>query len=113
MTSILLIDNKIITATNTDNMGKLFVTVFAFLPACLSEWPSARRAAVRQACTVTVFWLKNTGRGRCCRRVTQPPHIAGPLGANFRATELTIRHLTNGHIHKKLLADDRQTEILF
>jgi hypothetical protein len=29
--------------------------------------------------TVTVFWLKNTGRGRCFRRVTQPPHIAGPL----------------------------------
>jgi len=31
-------------------------------------------------CTVTAFWLKKTGRGRCCRRVTQPPHIAGPLG---------------------------------
>jgi len=31
-------------------------------------------------CTVTAFWLKNRDRDRMLRRVTQPPHIAGPLG---------------------------------
>jgi len=36
---------------------------------------------------VTVFWLKNTGRDRCLRRVTQPPHIAGPLGGIARPLE--------------------------
>jgi hypothetical protein len=29
---------------------------------------------------VTAFWLKYQDRDRCLRRVTQPPHIAGPLG---------------------------------
>ncbi len=28
---------KIITATNTDNKGKLFVTVFAFASACMTN----------------------------------------------------------------------------
>jgi len=28
---------------------------------------------------VTVFWLKIKLSGRRLRRVTQPPHIAGPL----------------------------------
>ena len=37
------------------------------------------KSAPYPPCTVTVFWLKNTGRGRCLRLVTQPPHIAGPL----------------------------------
>jgi len=32
-------------------------------------------------CTVTDFWLKYQDRDRCLRRVTQPPHIAGPLVA--------------------------------
>jgi len=40
------------------------------------------KSAPYPPCTGTVFWLKNIGRGRCLRRVTQPPHIAGPLGAN-------------------------------
>ena len=30
-------------------------------------------------CTVTTWWLKKRGSARCLRRVTQPPHIAGPL----------------------------------
>jgi len=29
---------------------------------------------------VTAFWLKYQDRDRMLRRVTQPPHIAGPLG---------------------------------
>jgi hypothetical protein len=29
---------------------------------------------------VTAFWLKYRDLDRCLRRVTQPPHIAGPLG---------------------------------
>ena len=32
-------------------------------------------------CTVTAFWLKNRDRDRMLRRVTQPPHIAGPLAS--------------------------------
>jgi len=28
---------------------------------------------------VTVYWLKYLDPTRCCRRVTQPPHTAGPL----------------------------------
>jgi hypothetical protein len=30
-------------------------------------------------CTVTAFWLKYQDSARLLRRVTQPPHIAGPL----------------------------------
>jgi hypothetical protein len=29
---------------------------------------------------VTAFWLKYQDPARMLRRVTQPPHIAGPLG---------------------------------
>jgi hypothetical protein len=36
-------------------------------------------------CTVTAFGLKKRDSARCFRRVTQPPHIAGPLG--FIASE--------------------------
>jgi hypothetical protein len=48
-------------------------------------YPPCLPAAVRQACTVTAFWLKyqvpiDIGTARFFRRVTQPPHIAGPLG---------------------------------
>jgi hypothetical protein len=32
---------------------------------------------------VTVFWLKIKLSGRRLRRVTQPPHIAGPLAQIF------------------------------
>jgi hypothetical protein len=39
------------------------------------------KSAPYPPCTVTALWLKKTGRGRCLRRVTQPPHIAGPLVA--------------------------------
>jgi len=33
-------------------------------------------------CTVTAFWLKYQDRDRMLRRVTQPPHIAGPLAVS-------------------------------
>jgi hypothetical protein len=45
-------------------------------------------------CTVTTFRLKNQDSARMLRRVTQPPHIAGPLVAmcalndNVRKTEV-------------------------
>jgi hypothetical protein len=39
---------------------------------------------------VTAFWLKNRDPARCCRRVTQPPHIAGPLGFIVLAKRLII-----------------------
>jgi hypothetical protein len=38
------------------------------------------KSAPYPPCTVTIFWLKYQDPVRCCRRVTQPPHIAGPLG---------------------------------
>ena len=46
-------------------------------------------------CTMTASWLKKTGHGRCLHRVTQPPHIAGPLGLittikHMRTTALII-----------------------
>src|SRR4030042_787429 len=44
------------------------------------------KSAPYPPCTVTALWLKNKGRGRCFRRVTQPPHIAGPLVANLTAS---------------------------
>ena len=37
------------------------------------------KSAPYPPCTVTAFWLKNQDSARCLRRVTQPPHIAGPL----------------------------------
>jgi hypothetical protein len=40
---------------------------------------SARRGTAYPPCTVTALWLKFQDRDRMLRRVTQPPHIAGPL----------------------------------
>jgi len=37
------------------------------------------KSAPYPPCTVTAFWLKKRDSARCLRRVTQPPHIAGPL----------------------------------
>jgi hypothetical protein len=46
-----------------------------------APYPPCTPAAhpVRAGRGVTAFWLKFIGRDRCLRRVTQPPHIAGPL----------------------------------
>jgi hypothetical protein len=38
------------------------------------------KSAPYPPCTVTALWSTGTVLWRCCRRVTQPPHIAGPLG---------------------------------
>ena len=48
-------------------------------------------------CTVTAFWLKYQDRDRMLRRVTQPPHIAGPLGQADRTPTIlmTISIITN------------------
>ena len=72
---------------NTDNMGKLYVTLFAFTTALKTnlQWllhPDTRICSRSQSCTVTAFWLKYQDSARMLRRVTQPPHIAGPLGGN-------------------------------
>jgi len=37
------------------------------------------KSAPYPPCTVTGFWLKYQDSARMLRRVTQPPHIAGPL----------------------------------
>ena len=42
------------------------------------------KSAPYPPCTVTTFWLKNQDPARMLRRVTQPPHIAGPLVDNCR-----------------------------
>jgi hypothetical protein len=42
--------------------------------------PGQQKHVPYPPCTVTVFWLKYLDPARCCSRVTQPPHIAGPLG---------------------------------
>src|SRR4030042_426588 len=41
------------------------------------------KSAPYPPCTVTVFWLKYQDSTRMLRRVTQPPHIAGPLAVIF------------------------------
>jgi hypothetical protein len=41
------------------------------------------KSAPYPPCTVTAFWLKYQDRDRMLRRVTQPPHIAGPLAQIF------------------------------
>jgi len=42
------------------------------------------KSAPYPPCTVTVFRLKYQDPARMLRRVTQPPHIAGPLGRIVR-----------------------------
>ena len=64
-------------------MGKLFVMVFAAPcspdKSCQNLHPDTRTNPQYKSCPVTVFWLKYQDRDRMLRRVTQPPHIAGPL----------------------------------
>src|SRR4030042_1929456 len=48
--------------------------------------------AIKIQLTLTAFWLKNRDSARCCRRVTQPPHIAGPLGAIIYNGNFVFRH---------------------
>jgi hypothetical protein len=42
------------------------------------------KSAPYPPCTVTVSRLKYQDSARCCRRVTQPPFIAGPLGFTLK-----------------------------
>jgi len=51
------------------------------------------KSAPYPPCTVTAFWLKYQDPDRCFRRVTQPPHIAGPLGAMGRLSANLIASL--------------------
>ena len=43
------------------------------------------KSAPYPPCTVTALWLKYQDPARCLRRVTQPPHIAGPLGVIIKS----------------------------
>ena len=47
------------------------------------------KSAPYPPCTVTALWLKYQDPARCCRRVTQPPHIAGPLVASRNGLQHT------------------------
>jgi predicted alpha/beta superfamily hydrolase len=44
------------------------------------------KSAPYPPCTVTAFWLKYQDPVRMLRRVTQPPHIAGPLCLTYKLT---------------------------
>jgi len=58
------------------------------------------KSAPYPPCTVTAFWLKYQDPARMLRRVTQPPHIAGPLGViksnrNMIISDNTIYYFTS------------------
>jgi len=61
------------------------------------------KSAPYPSCTVTALWLKNTERGRCLRRVTQPPHIAGPLAGIINNTARQLLTLDKSDIIDKSL----------
>jgi hypothetical protein len=52
------------------NATRVMVTKLCTMTAKSAPYPP---------CTVTASWLKYQDSARCLRRVTQPPHIAGPL----------------------------------
>jgi hypothetical protein len=57
------------------------------------------KSAPYPPCTVTAFWLKYQDRDRMLRRVTQPPHIAGPLAQILTGVnELATRRYLYGFI---------------
>jgi len=48
------------------------------------------KSAPYPPCTVTALWLKYQDPARMLRRVTQPPHIAGPLVVMLGAAQSLI-----------------------
>jgi hypothetical protein len=52
------------------------------------------KSAPYPPCTVTALWLKYQDPARCCRRVTQPPHIAGPLVAMLSCHKANSQRFT-------------------
>jgi len=58
------------------------------------------KSAPYPPCTVTISRLKYQDTARMLRRVTQPPHIAGPLWAIALPPESPPRQLRN---HKQLI----------
>jgi hypothetical protein len=57
----------------------IYQTCTATRPASTKLVPGFAKTTPYPPCTVTAYRLKYQDRDRCCRRVTQPPHIAGPL----------------------------------
>jgi len=53
------------------------------------------KSAPYPPCTVTASRLKYQDPARCLRRVTQPPHIAGPLVVMLGAAQSLISALYN------------------
>ena len=53
------------------------------------------KSAPYPPCTVTAIWLKYQDSTRCLRRVTQPPHIAGPLAQISKIETVSPRALFN------------------
>jgi len=56
------------------------------------------KSAPYPPCTVTALWLKYRDRDRMLRRVTQPPHIAGPLWASLSAKQTAFLQVITGLI---------------
>jgi len=58
------------------------------------------KSAPYPPCTGTAYWLKFMDTARMLRQVTQPPHIAGPLGiigSAQRDNFLKMRHYLNNY----------------
>ena len=53
------------------------------------------KSAPYPPCTVTTFWLKYQDSALMLRRVTQPPHIAGPLVVMLVAAQSLMQILYN------------------
>jgi hypothetical protein len=60
----------------------VYKTCTATAPARNKNCTWTAKSTPYPPCTVTAFWLKYQDSARMLRRVTQPPHIAGPLGAS-------------------------------
>jgi len=93
-----------ITAHNTDNMGKLFVTLFAFVsaPKTNSLWPlypDTRICTQLKPCTMTNFWLRDSLYRDTAQvpiyQIPLPGSIPGHLATLYRDTrnaQLNLYH---------------------
>jgi hypothetical protein len=67
---------------NRDNFSATYQPYTATLVMLNKICTWTAKSAPYPPCTVTISRLKYQDPARCCRRVTQPPFIAGPLCAS-------------------------------
>ena len=58
---------------------------------------TAKTRAIPSLHRDSIFRLKNQDSARCLRRVTQPPHIAGPLAATKGQPLQHEKNILNNH----------------